>query len=215
MTCGGVGGCPPVTRSVDFSALRMPDAPPRRLTDLLGRGPGGRRPGGTEPIDLTVEEYVIRRLSRPDAVDPLVDEDAPRMEELRAKSVALRSRIRFRTDEFADDDDADAAEFKAATCRIKARLADVEAQMAHPQRVGILVDIVTAEDPAKAWKDLTLDRRRAVGETLATVTLLTGRPGRAPFDLRSVRIEPTEQSAQKVRVQRAPSRGAWSAPRQR
>lgn len=48
--------------------------------------------------------------------------------------------------------------------------------MAHPQRARILVDIVTAEDPAKAWKELTLDRQRAVVETLATVTLLPGRP---------------------------------------
>jgi hypothetical protein len=63
--------------------------------------------------------------------------------------------------------------------------------MAHPQRTRILVDIVTAEDPAKAWKDLTLDRRAVVG-TLATVTLLPGRPGRAPFDPRSVRIEPLQ-----------------------
>ncbi|MFE3329251.1 hypothetical protein [Streptomyces sp. NPDC059176] len=51
---------------------------------------------------------------------------------------------------------------------------------------------MTAEDPTKAWKDLTLDRQRAVVETLATVTPLPGRPGRAPFDPRSVRIEPLQ-----------------------
>ncbi|MEU9456898.1 recombinase family protein [Streptomyces sp. NPDC048277] len=145
---------------------------------------------GTQPIDLTVGEYAVRRLSRPDAVDLLVDETAPGLEEVRAKAVALRSRIRVLTDVFADDDDADAAEFEAATRGIKARLADVEAQMAHPQRARILVDIVTAEDPADACKDLTLDRQRAVIGTMATVTLLPGRPGRAPFDPRSVRIEP-------------------------
>ncbi|WP_149184612.1 recombinase family protein [Streptomyces sp. TRM49041] len=177
VTSGSRGG-PKGTRGLTTPLYRC------RTTKHLARG--------TEPIDLTVEEYVIRRLSRPDAVDFLVDETAPRTEELRARAVALRSRIRVLTDEFADDDDADAAEFKAATRRIKARLADVEAQMAHPQRARILVDIVTAEDPAKAWKDLTLDRQRAVVETLATVTLLPGRPGRAPFDPRSVRIEPLQ-----------------------
>ncbi|WP_424875833.1 hypothetical protein [Streptomyces sp. SLBN-8D4] len=133
---------------------------------------------GTEPIDLTAEEYAIRRRSRPDAVDLLVDETAPRTGELRAKAVALRSRIRILTDAFADDDDADAAEFKAVTRRITARLADVETQMACLQRSRILVDLVTAEDFAKAWKALTLDRQRAVVATLATVTLLPGRPGR-------------------------------------
>ncbi|MFC4506253.1 MULTISPECIES: hypothetical protein [Streptomyces] len=139
---------------------------------------------GTEPIDLTVEEYVIRRLSRSDAVGLLVDETSPRTEELRAKAVALRSRIRSLTGEFADDDDADAAEFRAATRSIKAGLADVEAQMAHLQRARVLLDIVTAEDPAKAWKDLMLDRQRAVVATLATVTLVPGRPSRAQFDPR-------------------------------
>jgi site-specific DNA recombinase len=79
---------------------------------------------------------------------------------------------------FADDDDADAAEYKAVTRRITARLADVETQMACLQRSRILVDLVTAEDFAKAWKALTLDRQRAVVATLATVTLLPGRPGR-------------------------------------
>lgn len=64
--------------------------------------------------------------------------------------------------------------------------------MACLQRSRILVDIVTAEDPAEAWKDLALDRQRAVVETLATVTLLRGRPGRAPFDPRSLRIEPLQ-----------------------
>lgn len=177
MTSGSRGG-PKGTRGLTAPLYRC------RKTKHLARG--------TEPIDLTVEEYVIRRLPRPDAVDLLVDETSPRTEELRAKAVALRSRIRSLTDEFADDDDADAAEFKAAIRRIKARLADVEAQMAHPQRTRILVDIVTAEDPAEAWKDLTLDRQRAVVQTVATVTLLPGRPGRAPFDPRSVRIEPLQ-----------------------
>jgi site-specific DNA recombinase len=50
--------------------------------------------------------------------------------------------------------------------------------MACLQRSRILVDLVTAEDFAKAWKALTLDRQRAVVATLATVTLLPGRPGR-------------------------------------
>ncbi|WNI28125.1 hypothetical protein [Streptomyces sp. ITFR-6] len=175
VTSGSRGG-PKGTRGITTPLYRC------RTTKHLARG--------TEPIDLTVEEYVIRRLSRPDAVDLLVDESAPGTEELRAKAVALRSRISSLTDEFADDDDADPAEFKAATRRIKDRLADVETQMAHPQRSRILVDIVTAEDPAKAWKDLVLDRQRAVVVTLATVTLLPGRPGRAPFDPHSVRIEP-------------------------
>ena len=48
---------------------------------------------------LALMQYVIRRLSRPDAVDLLVDETALGTEEPRAKAVALRSRIRSLTDE--------------------------------------------------------------------------------------------------------------------
>ncbi|MFJ6392788.1 recombinase family protein [Streptomyces sp. NPDC091972] len=175
VTSGSRGG-PKGTRGLTTPLYRC------RKTKHLARGTG--------PIDFTVEEYVIWRLSRPDAIDLLVDESAPGTGELWAKAVALRSRIRALTDEFANDDDADAVEFKAAIRRIKARLADVKVEMAGLQRSRILVDIVTAEDPVKAWKDLMLDRQRAVVETLATVTLLPGRPGRAPFDPRSVRIEP-------------------------
>ncbi|MEH0551244.1 recombinase family protein [Streptomyces sp. B21-101] len=145
---------------------------------------------GTEPIDFTVEEYVIRRLSRPDAVGLLVDTEAPDAAELRAKAVSLRARLRGLADEFAEDDDADAVEFRRASRRIRERLEEVEAQMHHPQRARTLVDIVTAEDPAKAWEGLPLDRRRAVVETLAAVTILPGRPGRAPFDPRTVQIVP-------------------------
>jgi DNA invertase Pin-like site-specific DNA recombinase len=147
---------------------------------------------GTEPIDLLVEEFVIRRVSRDDAVDLLVDQEAPDAGELRSKAVALRTRLKSLAAEFADDDDADASEFREASRRIRERLAEVEQRMTHPQRARILVDLVTAEDPRQGWEDLTLDRRRAVVETLATVTILPGRPGRAPFDPATVRIEPAQ-----------------------
>lgn len=146
----------------------------------------------TEPIDLVVEEYVIRRLSRPDAVDLLVDHEAPDMAELRAKAVALRARLKSLAAEFADDDDGDPVEFREAAKRIRARLGEVEAQMAHPQRARVLVDLVTAEDPEQAWEALALDRQRAVVETLATVTILPGLPGRRPFDPATVRVEPQQ-----------------------
>lgn len=147
---------------------------------------------GTEPIDLVVEDYVVRRLSREDAVDLLADTEAPDMAELRAKAVGLRARLKSLAAEFADDDDADASEFREATRRIRERLAEVEEKMTHPQRARVLVDLVTAEDPRQAWEDLSLDRQRAVVETLARVTILPGRPGRRPFDPATVRIEPLQ-----------------------
>lgn len=148
-----------------------------------------------EPIDLLVEEYTIRRLSRPDAADLLVDTEAPDMEELRRKAVALRARLDALAAEFADDDAAHPADYRAAADRLRARIADVEAQMVHPQRARVLVDLVLAEDPAQVWEGLELDRRRAVVETLAEVTILPGLPGRRSFDPETVKIEPRHGTA--------------------
>jgi site-specific DNA recombinase len=145
----------------------------------------------TTPIDALVEKYVIRRLSRPDAADLLVDREAPDAEKLRRKSVALRGRLDALAAEFAEDDDADLREFREASRRIRERLAEVEAQMAHPQRSRVLVDLVLAEDVADAWEYTPLDRRRAVVSTLVEVILLRGHSGRAPFDPDTVRLVPT------------------------
>lgn len=145
----------------------------------------------TTPVDELVDRYVIRRLSRPDAADLLVDRDAPDVTELRAKSVALRKRLDALAAEFAEDDEANLTEFRDASRRIRERLAEVEERMVHSQRSRVLVDLVLADDVADAWERTPLDRRRAVVSTLVEVTLLRGRAGRAPFDPNTVRLTPT------------------------
>jgi DNA invertase Pin-like site-specific DNA recombinase len=143
-----------------------------------------------EPIDDLVERSVIRRLSRPDASDLLVDQAAPEAEDLRSKALALRGRLDALAAEFAEDDQADPREFREASRRIRERLAEVEQQMTHPQRSRVLVDLVLAEDPAAVWQEMPLDRQRAVVSMLFRVTILKGRPGNVPFDPETVRIEP-------------------------
>jgi site-specific DNA recombinase len=142
------------------------------------------------PIDDLVERYVIRRLSRPDAAELLVDREAPDAAQLREQALTLRGRINALAAEFAEDDDASPREFREASQRLRARLAEVEAKMAHPQRSRVLVDLIAAEDPAEAWKAMMLDRQRAALDVLAEVTLLRGRVGRGPFDPTTVRIVP-------------------------
>lgn len=143
-----------------------------------------------EPIDALVEFHVLDRLSRPDAVELLVDQAAPDIEELRSKALALRGRIDALAAEFAEDDNASPREFKQASQRLKERLAEVEGQMTHPQRSRVLVDLVLAEDPAGHWETMPLDRKRAVVSMLFKVTILKGKPGNRPFDPDTVRIEP-------------------------
>jgi site-specific DNA recombinase len=145
-----------------------------------------------EPIDALIELHVIDRLSRADAVDLLVDHQAPQIEDLRTKAVALRARLDALAAEFAEDDQADTREFREASRRIRERLAEVEQQMTHPQRSRVLVDLVLAENPAEVWESMPLDRQRAVVSLLFKITILRGRSGNVPFDPDSVRIEPAE-----------------------
>lgn len=144
----------------------------------------------TTPVDALVDRYVIRRLSRPDAAELLVDHDAPDGAELRRKSIALRKRLDALAAEFAEDDEANLTEFRDASRRIRERLAEVEAQMVHPKRSRILVDLVLADDVADMWERTPLDRRRAVVSTLVEVKILRGRTGRTPFDPNTVRLTP-------------------------
>lgn len=143
----------------------------------------GTEPG--KPLGL-----VPQLLLREDAGQLLLDGDRPDMDELNAKAATLRARLKNMTDAFADDDEADALEFKRAVRRVKERLAEVEAQMTSPARAAVLGDLVRSDDVVAAWEALPLDRKRAVIDMLMTVTILKGRPGRAPFDPESVRIVP-------------------------
>ncbi|WP_435187000.1 recombinase family protein [Streptomyces sp. bgisy126] len=144
-----------------------------------------------EPVDGLVEEFVIARLSRPDAAELFHDETAPGAEDLRTQAVALRARLKALAAAFADDDEADVMEFRDATRRLRERLAEVEGRMAHPQRARVLAGLVDADDVRAAWKRLGLDRKRAVVDLLAEVTVdRAGGGGRQPFNPETVRIVP-------------------------
>ncbi|WP_085215115.1 recombinase family protein [Streptomyces sp. Amel2xC10] len=162
------------------------------------RGPVKHLMRIAEPIDLLVAGtepgkplgLVLRLLMREDAAQLLLDGERPDMEELNAKAARLRARLKNMTDAFAEDDEADALEFRRAVRRVKERLSEIEQQMTSPARAAALGDLVRSDDVVAAWDALTLDRRRAVIDMLMTVTILQGRPGRAPFNPESVRIVP-------------------------
>ncbi|MGW6535408.1 recombinase family protein [Streptomyces sp. NPDC055011] len=144
-----------------------------------------------EPVDLLVEEFIFARLTRPDAAELFHDETAPGAEDLRTQAVALRARLKALAAAFADDDEADVMEFRDATRLLRERLAGIESRMAHPQRARILAGLVDADDVRAAWKRLSLDRRRAVVDLLAEVTVdRAGAGGRRPFNPDTVRIVP-------------------------
>lgn len=140
------------------------------------------------PIDDLVSRVVIERLSRPDAADLLVDENAPDFAALREEAMTLRAR----QEDIAamlGEGEMTRAQFRTANARIAARLAEVEAVMAHAHRAPVLADLVKADDAAAAWEGLMLDRKRAVVDLLMSVTILPAGPGRRVFDPATVHIE--------------------------
>ncbi len=141
-----------------------------------------------EPIDELVQAVVTARLSAPDAADLLHDTDTPDLVVHRNRARAIRERL---------DDLATGLEeglltlpaVRKSSDRLKRELAETEAKMAQLGRADVLAPLVTAGDVGAAWKALDLDRRRAVIDTLLTVTLLKPLRGRQAFDPETVRVE--------------------------
>ncbi|MFE0133796.1 recombinase family protein [Streptomyces sp. NPDC059037] len=181
------------------SAQRGPKSSAKTGPDRLYkcRGPVKHLARNAEPMDQLIASTepgeplgIVLRIIEQYGSQLLVDEERPDMDELMAKAGTLRARLKNMTDAFADDDDSDALEFKAAVRRVKARLADVEEKMTHPARAAVLGDLVGSDDAVAAWDALPLDRKRAVVDMLMTITIYPAGPGRRAFDPRSVKVEP-------------------------
>ncbi|MFG3205005.1 recombinase family protein [Streptomyces sp. NPDC048192] len=169
------------------------------------------------PIDDYVERVIIARLCRQDAHDLFASPttegtDTQSMADLSARHAALTARLEALAEAFAEDDDTDPVEYRAASRRLRERILAVEQQMADtvtaaaaaaepgPLDAADLPELIrrhTAdpEDALAWWRETYgLGRRRKILATLVTVTLLPGRRGRpkagAPaFDPESVDIK--------------------------
>ena len=140
------------------------------------------------PVDELVTAVTLERLRRSDARDLLSSESGEDVDELRTEAVALRARVGE-----ADDMYADGALTRARHERMVGRVHDqleaVEARLAAAGRTSTLGVFATGKVPEVVWATLKLDRRRAIVNTLMTVTLTaTGRRGNL-FDPESVHIE--------------------------
>ncbi len=140
-----------------------------------------------QPRDDLLTRVVIARLSAPDAAG-LLQSDTVDVASLREEAMALRTRLSELADLFADGV-VTAAQLARGTDRARTRLAVIEQEMAAAGGVSVLGDLVTADDVQGAWDRLDLDRRRAVIDTLMTVTLLSPGQGARTFRPETVRIE--------------------------
>jgi site-specific DNA recombinase len=148
-------------------------------------------------VDAFVEAVVVERLSRPDARELLTPDQPVDTTALHLRDVALGERL-VELGRMYGAGTIDGPQLQAATASIRTQREQITEQLAAASRGSVLAGVADAPDPAKAWQGLDLSRRRAIIDTLATVTILAARRGRRPgwqpgqtyFDPTSVRIEP-------------------------
>lgn len=122
------------------------------------------------PLDDFVERVVIARLSRPDAVDLLDDRERHDVDELRAERRRLETAVRQAGDDEMDGL-IDRAERVRLTRRANGRLAEIDEKLRAGVDTTALAEVVASDDVAAAWHGLTLGKRRAILEALATVVV--------------------------------------------
>ena len=184
--CGKPGcGAPLRSATVARNAAKGTNRTVYRCT-AAGTGHVARSAG---PLDEMVGEIIAARLARKDVAALLVSEsDRPDAEGLRTEAVALRLRLGEAADLFSDGK-ITAAQLSKITTRTQERLADVEHSQASTARGSVLVGIVGAADPVKAWKGATIERQRAIVRELIEVTVLpSGKRGNG-FDPELVEVE--------------------------
>ncbi|KLL97289.1 hypothetical protein NJ76_13495 [Rhodococcus sp. IITR03] len=79
-------------------------------------------------------------------------------------------------------------QFRAATEKAKARLAELEAEIAAAGAADVIAPLVTSGDVEAAWNELSTARKRSVIDTLAVVTLYPPGRGRRTFNPSTVHI---------------------------
>jgi site-specific DNA recombinase len=151
-------------------------------------------------LDNLVEELIVRRLERPDAVDLLQrPADAVDVAALRAESLAVQRSLEMLDDDL-DMNRITRARWLRRNERMNARLKEIEREIVAASAVDPLVDIVGVDDVRALWfgtradrsDGLDLGRRRAILDTLVKVTVLPSSKGQKEggeyFDPESVDV---------------------------
>lgn len=141
-----------------------------------------------EPVEEFVSAVVVARLSRQDAHDLLVKKRNVDTDALHVEAVGLRERLDSLAVDFADGE-LTSSQLRAASERIQKRLGAIEADLADAGKVDALGDLIGAADVATVWDGFTIDRKRAVIQTLMRVTLHPPGRGTRTFRPETVGIE--------------------------
>lgn len=152
-------------------------------------------------LDHYVEHTIVARLSQPEALDKLLtsSDDGGQAVELRVERASIRQRLDSLAGMFAAGE-IDTRQFATATKALKSREAEIDARLA---AIGTRspLEVFAGKDIRRVWfgegedrvGGLTLGQRRAIVESLVTVKIMPGKPGKQSngkyFDPDSVRID--------------------------
>jgi DNA invertase Pin-like site-specific DNA recombinase len=147
--------------------------------------------------DQLVTAVILERLSRRDAAELLAPDQQGDPTQLHLRDAGLAARL-AELGRLAGEGAIDTGQLVEATAVIRQQRAQITAQLAAMSRGSVLVGVADAPDPVRVWQGLDLSRRRAIVDTLCTVTILPARRGRRPgwragesyFDPRSVLVKP-------------------------
>jgi len=137
----------------------------------------GRLSRQQSQVDELVSAVIVARLRQPDLADLLRSDDDGALTRLNSEAVALRSRLDSLAGLFGQGI-IDAQQLTEGSREINRQLDRVRQQTAALYHGTALAGVADAGDPGAAWLDAPLDRRRAVLDALASVTLLRGAQGR-------------------------------------
>jgi site-specific DNA recombinase len=152
-----------------------------------------------EPVDELVEEVVVARLSRPDAVELMQPSHGVDVSTLHVEATSIRVRLDEQATLHAQGL-IDTRQLVAGSKELQQQLAAIDRQIEAATANSALVGVVGADDVARVWfgtaadrsDGLSIDRRRAIIDAVMEVRIMPTRPGRKPdrsyFDPASVDI---------------------------
>lgn len=143
-----------------------------------------------EPIEQYVEDVIVERLSRPDALRlfaPKAVQGHP-ARDYSADADTLRRRLDDLATDYADGA-MTPQQFRIANKRVRDKLAEIESAMSTTTDADLITPLVSGGDVAAAWATLSTPRKRAVIAALCVVTVHTVKRGTRTFRPESVTIE--------------------------
>ncbi|WP_166677591.1 recombinase family protein [Amycolatopsis arida] len=133
-----------------------------------------------DPIDAIVNTYVCTRLAKHGA--DLIEVRGSEAVDLRTKANSLRARISELEDMLGEGELSRTA-FLRQRDKIMSKLDAVNTELASQATNRVLAGVADAPNPPDVYLAAPIERKRAIVDALATVTILPGNKGRKPRHL--------------------------------